>query len=229
MPVILSIETAVSVCSVAVHKDGSLQGLIELHQANVHGQKLVPLIKDLLTQLGIKGQELDAVAVSKGPGSYTGLRIGVSTAKGLAFAHGLPLIGVDTLDALARNVKEILHAGEFVVPMMDARRMEVYCKVYDSDLKIVSPLSAHILSGDSFSDFLEGGRVYFLGNANPKTSALIVHPNACFLDLVNTASSVGEIAAGKFEKGEFEDLAYFEPNYLKDFMVIKSKKNPLLS
>ncbi len=228
MALILSIETATSVCAVAVHQNGILIGEIELHQENIHARKLMPSIKLLLEQTGIAPDSLDAVAVSQGPGSYTGLRIGVSTAKGLAFARDIPLIGVDTLNALAKRTKAFAGSSSFVVPMIDARRMEVYCKVLNGNGEELEPLSPLVVDKDGFEKYLEQSRVYFLGDAVPKVQEVIQHPNAFFLPFVNSASTVGELAFQKYKVGQFEDIAYFEPNYLKEFKVIKSKKNPLL-
>jgi len=228
MGLILSIETAISVCSVALHLEGKLVGSLELHQDNVHAQKLMPLVKALLVQSGVGTEGLDAIAISAGPGSYTGLRIGVSTAKGLAYAHDLPLIAVDTLDALAYRVRETVEIGDFIIPLIDARRMEVYQKVLNGSMEEVSPLEPLIIDAESFSAYLEKGKVYFLGDAVFKLQSELIHPNARFLSLINSAISVGALAYKKFENKDFVDLAYFEPNYLKEFRVITSKKNPLL-
>ncbi|MBT0812287.1 tRNA (adenosine(37)-N6)-threonylcarbamoyltransferase complex dimerization subunit type 1 TsaB [Litoribacter ruber] len=229
MGLILSIETAISVCSVALHREGKLLGLLELHQDNVHSQKLMPSIDSLMQRVGVATADLDAIAVSAGPGSYTGLRIGVSTAKGFAYAHNLPLIGVDTLDALALRVKDFMPAGSRAIPMMDARRMEVYCKTLNHGMEELTPLAPVVVDEDSFGEDLQNGPVLFIGDAVEKVANVIRHENARFIPLVNSAESVGQIAFGKFEKKDFVDLAYFEPNYLKEFRVIKSKKNPLLS
>jgi len=229
MGLILSIETAISVCSVALHREGKLIGALELHQDNVHSQKLMPVIDALFIQAGVQTTGLDAVAISAGPGSYTGLRIGVSTAKGLAYAHDLPLISIDTLDALAYRLHEIVEAVDFIVPLIDARRMEVYQKVVDGSLNELSPLEPLILDESSYEDYLSKGKVYFLGDAVFKLKNEIRHPNARFINLVNSAISVGELAYKKFLVNDFVDVAYFEPNYLKEFRVITSKKNPLLS
>ncbi|WP_186756152.1 tRNA (adenosine(37)-N6)-threonylcarbamoyltransferase complex dimerization subunit type 1 TsaB [Echinicola salinicaeni] len=229
MGLILSIDTAVSVCSVALHQKGKLLGLLEMHQENVHAQKLMPAIKGLMEQVGVQSSDLDSVAVSEGPGSYTGLRIGVSTAKGIAFAHNIPLIGVGTLDALAVQVKDFAEAGAVIIPMIDARRMEVYSKVFDSSIAVLEELKPVIIEETSYEEYLEKGLVYFLGDGANKVSRVIQHPNARYFSLTNSASSVGELALLKFEKEEFVDVAYFEPNYLKEFRVVKSKKNPLLS
>ena len=228
MGLILSIETAISVCSVALHRDGKLEGCLELHQDNVHAQKLMPAIKALLDRAGIETAELDAIAVSAGPGSYTGLRIGVSTAKGLAYAHDLPLIAVDTLSALAYRASEAVEPEDFIIPVIDARRMEVYQKVLNGRMEEISPLEPLIIDEQSFSEYLQKGKVFFIGDAVFKIKSELRHENARFLSLLNSAISIGELAYEKFEKGDFVDLAYFEPNYLKEFRVITSKKNPLL-
>jgi tRNA threonylcarbamoyladenosine biosynthesis protein TsaB len=228
MGLILSIETAISVCSVALHREGKLVGCLELHQDNVHAQKLMPAIKALLDRAGIETAELDAIAVSAGPGSYTGLRIGVSTAKGLAYAHDLPLIAVDTLSALAYRASEAVEPEDFLIPVIDARRMEVYQKVLNGRMEEISPLEPLIIDEQSFSEYLQKGKVFFIGDAVFKIKSELRHENARFLSLLNSAISIGELAYEKFEKGDFVDLAYFEPNYLKEFRVITSKKNPLL-
>ena len=227
MSLILSIETAVSVCSVALHKEGELLGLLELHQENVHAQKLMPAINSLLEQVGVFTSQLSAVAVSEGPGSYTGLRIGVSTAKGIAFAHNIPLIGVGSLDALAKQLVGLVEPSSIIVPMIDARRMEVYSMVFDHQLEELEPLQPVVVEENSYQAFLDRGIVYFLGDGAKKVSEVIRHPNARFLKRTNSAMTIGELATIKFKKNDFEDLAYFEPNYLKEFRVLKSKKNPL--
>lgn len=229
MSLILSLETAISVCSIALHSDGELIGHLSLHQDNIHGQKLMPAISSLLDQVGIRSEELSAIAISAGPGSYTGLRIGVSTAKGLAYANDLPLIAVDTLDALAYRLNEIVAEDELIIPIIDARRMEVYQKVLNGRMEEISPLHPLIIDESSFTEYLEVGKVYFLGDAVKKVKEVIQHPNAHFVHWLNSAVTVGELAHQKFRNNVFEDLAYFEPNYLKEFRVITSKKNPLLS
>lgn len=227
MALILSIETAVSVCSVAVHEHGRLVGILEVVGDNVHGRKLVPLIQSLLTQTGISTTDLTAVGVSKGPGSYTGLRIGVSTAKGISYAMDIPLIGVDTLGAMARGYLDVCLAGDVVIPMLDARRMEVYAKVITSDGESLLESMPVIIDKLSFGEYLGDGRAFFVGDACDKVSSVIKHSNAVFMNCLPSARMVGELAHEKFLRQDFEDIAYFEPNYLKEFMVIKSKKNVL--
>lgn len=229
MSKILSIETSIAVCSVAIHENGELLALAELHQDNVHGSKLVPLIKSLLAEGGYSPKSLDAIAVAQGPGSYTGLRIGVSTAKGLAFAHDLPLIGLDSLDGLGARLVGQVENGSFIVPMIDARRMEVYAKVLDANGETLVPLKPVILEEGVFDELLNSGLVYFLGNANKKTEAFLNHANGRYIDKLNSAAGLGKLAYQKYVEKDFVDIAYFEPNYLKEFMVLKSKKNPLLT
>ena len=227
MGLILSIETANSVCSVAIHDRGRMLGVLEILGENVHGKQLVPIIQGLLLHTGVSKADLDAIGVSEGPGSYTGLRIGVSTAKGMAYALNIPLIGVDTLDAIARNYLNVGGCDDVIIPMLDARRMEVYAKVIASDGKALLDSRPIVVDGDSFREYLQNGRTFFVGNTNGKVSAVIKHTNALFLNCVPSAGTVGEIAYEKYQKGDFEEIAYFEPNYLKEFMVIKSKKNVL--
>lgn len=229
MGVILSIETATSVCSVALHdEDGRMVAVVELFQENAHAQKLMPLIETLLQQAGLGQDELCAVAVSSGPGSYTGLRIGVSTAKGLAYALGIPLIGVDTLNALARRAIRFVAPEDLVIPMIDARRMEVYCKILSGEMEELLPLAPVIIDEYSFETYLSSRKVFFLGDANEKVRGVIRHERAVFIPLLNSAETVGEVAVNKYRNSQFDDVAYFEPNYLKEFRVLKSKKSLLL-
>ena len=225
---ILAIETSTSICSVAVHREGNLISLSEVSEPGTHAERLILLIEEVLEKAGLGFIELDAIAVSEGPGSYTGLRIGVSTAKGLAFGLNKPLIGVNTLQALASAVP--LEEGDLVIPVLDARRMEVYREVFDWKLDSIAALDAEVLSENSFQNFLENHRVYFLGDAVDKVKSLVQHENARFIsDSSFSARHMGRISFDKYEKAQFADLAYFVPNYLKEFKALHSKKNPLLS
>lgn len=225
---ILSIETSTPICSVAIHSDGSLRALAEINESGAHAERLMLLVEEVLQKAGLEFSQLDAIAVSEGPGSYTGLRIGVSTAKGLAFGLGKPLIGVNTLQALASAA--LLEGGELVIPVLDARRMEVYREVFDQKLDSVAALDSEVLEENSFENFLDAHRVYFLGDAVEKVQSVVVHENARFLtDKTFSAENMGGLAFQKFQRGEFADLAYFVPNYLKEFKALHSKKNPLLS
>lgn len=224
---ILSIETATQVCSVAVHRDGHLLGISELNLGNAHGSKLLRLIESLLLHLDLDTDSLDAVAVSCGPGSFTGLRIGVSTAKGLCFARQIPLIAVDTLEGLAAPIVDIVECNSHIIPMLDAKRHEVYAAIFQGNGIVLKPSHPLVVENNPFLELLETGKVYFLGDGVNKLKVVLGHPNAVFLADLNSAIGVGKLAYRKFVNGKFEDLAYFEPNYLKEFRVIASKKNPL--
>lgn len=229
MAIILSIETSTSICSVALHKNGDLLGLREIEETGAHAQKLMDLIDSLLVEQKLEIKGLSAIAVSEGPGSYTGLRIGVSTAKGLAFSADLPLIGVGALKALALGATHHVENRGVIVSMLDARRMEVYKEVFDFDLSIISPIDSEIIDKNSFQNLLEKEKVYFVGDAVEKVSQVISHPNAKFLRIAVSADLIGKEAFVKYQNQEFEDLAYFVPNYLKEFKALHSKKNLLFS
>lgn len=225
---ILSIETSTSVCSVAVHDSGSLLSLAETTEPGAHAEQLMQLVGDVVEKASLLLSELDAIAVSEGPGSYTGLRIGVSTAKGLAFGLTRPLISINTLQALASAVA--VEKEALIIPVLDARRMEVYREVFDSSLNSVSKLDSEILKEGAFQNFLEKGRVYFVGDALEKVKVVVQSENAQFVSgLSFSASHLGKLAWAKFQNQDFADIAYFVPNYLKEFKALQSKKNPLLS
>jgi tRNA threonylcarbamoyladenosine biosynthesis protein TsaB len=228
MALILSIETSTPVCSVSLHDNGELLRVKEIDLPGAHSERLIGLIQELLEEKSLDGKDISAVAVSEGPGSYTGLRIGVSTAKGLCFAWGIPLIGVSTLAALARGAKSKLNSSSIVVSMLDARRMEVYREIYDSNFNPISSLDSEVIDESSFHTYLQKTEVVFIGDAVPKVKEMIINENAVFLEDRISAIQVGELAWIKYQKNEFENLAYFVPNYLKEFKVLKSKKNPLL-
>jgi len=218
MAQILCLETATTNCSVALFSDDKLVSIREDNSPGYsHAELLHVFIEQVLGEAGLKTSQLDAIAVSKGPGSYTGLRIGVSAAKGLCFAADLPLISIPTLDLLAHQVK--VDQG-YIIPLMDARRMEVYTKVLDPKYRELAPTTAQILSSDSFDHFLDKGAVRFIGNGVAKFENICDHPNAHFV--VNTFPStmqMGKLAMAKYKTGDTEDVAYFEPYYLKDFIA----------
>lgn len=228
MALILSIESATSVCSVALHRDGELLLISERDQENAHAKQLMLSIEDVFLRLGLKPDEIDAVAVSSGPGSYTGLRIGVSVAKGLAFAHDLHMIAVDSLTGLATQALPLCTQNDFVVPLMDARRMEVYTSVIEAGGKVIEPSHPLEIDRNPFLKYLEAGKVFFLGDGLEKLKDILDHKNSVYLPNLNSAVSIGTIAYKKFLDNSFEEIAYFEPNYLKEFRVLASKKNPLL-
>lgn len=222
MALILSIETATTNCSVSISKKGKTLVLKEDNNNNYsHAERLHIYIDAVLKEAKISKNDIDAVAVSKGPGSYTGLRIGVSAAKGLCFALDKPLISIPTLDALAHQVK--IDNG-VIVSMLDARRMEVYSAIYDSNYNQIRDTQAQILNEKSFEDYLEKGSVYFIGNGVEKTKKLINHPNAIFIkNKLPSANDMSLLAFNKYKISDTEDVAYFEPYYLKDFVALKPK------
>ena len=178
-----------------------------------------PLVKEVLDALSLKVADCDAICVSKGPGSYTGLRVGVSTAKGLAFGASLPLIAIGTLDLLAQQSFQGV-----IVPMIDARRMEVYTAVYTAAGERVTPIEAKVIGPDSFAKELEEGPVLFVGDGALKCKDVITHPNATFQEAFPLASAMAPLAEAAYNIKQFEDLAYFEPFYLKDFVAALPKK-----
>ena len=219
---ILNIETSTTNCSVALLVNGEHIVLKEDNSSSYsHAERLHVYIDEVLTSAQISRDELHAVAVSKGPGSYTGLRIGVSAAKGLCYALDIPLISVPTLEILAHKVA--LQKG-YIVPMLDARRMEVYSAVFDTNYKFIEPTSAKVLDTSSYNDILQNQPVYFVGNGVEKTQSIINHPNAHFDAHFPSAQQMCGLSFSKFQAENFENLAYFEPFYLKDFIAIPSKK-----
>ena len=218
---ILQIETSTTNCSVALSGNGKTIAVQEISNGYSHAENLHVFIKEILKECNLEFTDLNAIAVSKGPGSYTGLRIGVSAAKGLCFALDIPLISLETLQVLSQQV---VVEVSFIVPMIDARRLEAYTKVYDSDNNTVREIEAEILSETSFSDYLSTGIVVFVGNKTNKTQELIQHANARFIDSVPSAKDMSVLAYNKYKKNDIEDVAYFEPYYLKDFLVTPAKK-----
>lgn len=222
MAVILNIETATKNCSVSIARNGEILVAKEINDGNYsHAEKLHPLILEVLKEAAVSKEEINAVAVSKGPGSYTGLRIGVSAAKGLCFSLNVPLISIETLRSLAHAVQ--VDSG-YIVPMLDARRMEVYAAVYDYNYEKVREIKAEILDENSFSEFLDT-KVHFLGDGAEKSKAVIKSANAVFVDnKFPSAKEMAELSYYKYKKNDIEDVAYFEPFYLKDFIVTPEKK-----
>ena len=219
MGVILCIETATTNCSVALGKEGKLLALKEDYSNNYsHAERLHVFIEEILNENQLSPKDLSAIAVSKGPGSYTGLRIGVSAAKGLCFSLDIPLISVATLTSLARQVDK--QAGDFIIPLLDARRMEVYTAGFDSKYHSVFNTRAKILDENSFSEMLDKGKVSFIGNGVEKFQKVCAHENAQFIiGKLPSAAEMVELASEKFVNKDFEDVAYFEPYYLKDFQA----------
>ncbi|EOZ92444.1 TsaB protein, required for threonylcarbamoyladenosine (t(6)A) formation in tRNA [Indibacter alkaliphilus LW1] len=228
MALILSIETATPICSVALHNDGSLIDFSEVMLENTHGEMIMGMVDKIIEASKYKKSDLKGIAVSAGPGSYTGLRIGVSVAKGLCFGLGIPLVGISTIKALAFQALQYVEDNGVIIPLMDARRMEVYTASFDSEMNLIDSLRPLVVEQNVFLDKLEKGKVVFVGDGVEKLRHLLDHPNAKFPGILNSARGVGALAFRAYKKSQFEDLAYFEPNYLKEFKVIKSKKNLLL-
>jgi len=220
---ILNIETSTKNCSVSVAKNGELLALKEVNNGNYsHAEKLHPYIEDVLTEAKITFKELKAVAVGKGPGSFTGLRIGISAAKGLCFALNIPLIAINSLNILTHAIK--INKG-FIIPLLDARRMEVYTAVYNSTYEKVKAIQAKIIDENSFKEYLNIDKVYFIGDGVEKLKHLCSHKNAIFDNtLLPSAKEMVKLSYFKYKIGDIEDVAYFEPFYLKDFLITKSKK-----
>jgi tRNA threonylcarbamoyladenosine biosynthesis protein TsaB len=226
MVTILQIETATQVCSAAVSINGETVALKELAAQNIHAGSLTLFIEEVMNQAGITYAALDAVAVSKGPGSYTGLRIGVSTAKGICFAMDKPLIAISTLEMMGEG---FLTANPdytgLVCPMIDARRMEVFTALYDHHLKQVLPVTARIIDETSYAEDLRTNTITFIGDGAMKCNTSILSPNAAFSDLnYNSAANMSRLANSCYKAQDFADLAYFEPYYLKDFVITEAKK-----
>lgn len=220
---ILNVETSTKNCSVSIGKNGKTIALHELCEANFsHAEKLPEFINKAIADAKITFKDLSAVAVSKGPGSYTGLRIGVSSAKGLSFGLDIPLLAIESLEILA---KAVANPKGYLIPLLDARRHEVYTAVYNANYKEVTPTFNHILEENSFAEYLTKNTVFFLGDGADKTKEIVSHKNAVFLkDYHPSAKEMTVLSYQKFLKNQFEDVAYFEPFYLKDFYVTPAKK-----
>lgn len=216
---ILNIETATKNCSVSLAKNGITILCKEIaNQGYSHAELLHVFIEEIIKESGVSIQDVNAIAVSKGPGSYTGLRIGVSSAKGLCYALGVPLIAIDTLQILASQL--VIEKGS-IVPMIDARRMEVYSAVYNESHIQIKEVCAEILDKSSYSQIIEP--IYFIGDCQEKCKTVLSKDNFNFISeiIYPSANEMGALSYEKFIKNEFEDLAYFEPFYLKDFLVLK--------
>lgn len=230
---ILCIETATNVCSVSLCHETKILGLRESHIDKSHASLLTVFIEELLSEHKISAEALDAVAVSKGPGSYTGLRIGVSTAKGICYGAKIPMIAIGTLKSMYHGAIEKFKTypdinNILICPMIDARRMEVYSSVFNYKGEELRAVKAEIINDKSFSDLLSHSPVLFFGNGAAKCKDLINHPNAIFIDNYElSAGSLALPAQKALENKEFEDVAYFEPYYLKDFVATIPRKNIL--
>lgn len=225
---ILSIETSTPVCSIALHNEGKLLAQQAYHSDKSHSVLLPTIIGEILDNALVKKVDLKAIAISSGPGSYTGLRIGLSATKGLCFALGIPLISVGTLDTLIAQAVGWVPVEALICPMIDARRMEVYTKLVTPEGEHIWELQPLILEEDTFQEF-EDRPIFIFGSGATKCRDFLKHPNLMILDSIHPdAAYAGQIAWHKFQKQGFEDLAYYEPNYLKEFQT-KKASNKLLS
>lgn len=225
MGIILNLETSSTNCSVCLAKDGVILAMKELNSENYsHAEKLHVFIEEVIKEATLKMQDLEAIAVSKGPGSYTGLRIGVSAAKGLCYALGVPLVSISTLKSMASQLKGV-NDDDTIIPVLDARRMEVYSAIFDSQLNQVRETKAEIIDEQSFEAYIGSTSVHFLGSGAEKIKGIFNSKNLNFhLDVVPSAKEMALISFDKFKNKDFEDVAYFEPYYLKDF-VLQTKKD----
>lgn len=228
MSCILNIETSTDVCSVAVSEDGHCIFSNEEHNGQNHNECLGKFVDEALSFADSHAIPVDAVAVSMGPGSYTGLRIGVSMAKGICYGHNIPLIAVPTLQVMCVPVLlkyDEMPENALLCPMIDARRMEVYSAIYDRALNQVRDIQADIVDNETYKEYLDKQPVYFFGNGAEKCKNIIAHPNAHFIDNIQPlAKNIFPLAEKKLMNGLTEDVAYFVPFYLKDFVAIKPKK-----
>ena len=230
MPCILSIETSTPVCSAALSVDGKVLFEKTSFDGPSHAALLGVFVEEALSVLTENGKKLYAVAVSSGPGSYTGLRIGVSLAKGLCFGWNIPLISIHTLDILAATVikQKVVDSDCLYCAMLDARRMEVYASIYDSSMHTVRETAADIVDADTYASYLEKGKVCFFGNGATKCQSVITSSNAQFIeDIHPLAVNMVSLAEEAYDKGQFEDVAYFEPFYLKEFQATIAKNKVL--
>ncbi|MDW7695115.1 tRNA (adenosine(37)-N6)-threonylcarbamoyltransferase complex dimerization subunit type 1 TsaB [Flammeovirgaceae bacterium SG7u.111] len=223
---ILSIETSTPVCSVALHEKGELVSYMELRVGQSHSGQLTMMVDNILERAAVSYEKIEAVAVSEGPGSYTGLRIGVSTAKGICYANELPLLNVGTLDSMALAMGKNAGEEEVVCPMLDARRMEVYCAIYQNR-KLLKGVEAKVIDEESFSDLYKHKKLLLGGPGSEKCKGVLISSNIAFIDGVGpSAKEIGELAWEKYQNQDFADLAYFEPFYLKAFLAKKPSKKP---
>jgi tRNA threonylcarbamoyladenosine biosynthesis protein TsaB len=224
MSLILNIDTALDKASVGISSGGRLLQLALNENRNDHAAWLHNAVKDILQQAGISLQELQAIAVSIGPGSYTGLRVGLSAAKGFCYALGIPLLAINTLEIMALAVEK--EAEDLICPLIDARRMEVFTAVYSTKREVLLPPQAMIISPESFREFLQIRPVLFCGTGSQKLSALLSSPKAKFSPTGHTAEELGRLSAEKFKQADFTEPAYAEPLYIKEFYSSPGKSQP---
>ncbi len=227
MALILNIETATPTLSVSLSKDGKNIAGKTINKQNSHAELITVFIEEVIKEANLTISDIEAVAVSKGPGSYTGLRIGVSVAKGICYAQNIPLIAIDTLAALAYGISLQIEEAEnnaIICPQIDARRMEVYDALYKNNGELIRDVEATIVDENTYLQSLENQKVYFGGTGTEKCQPVILHKNAVFInDLTPSSEYMATLAEKKYQERSFEDTAYFEPFYLKTFVAAKSK------
>ena len=234
---IILIETSTALCSAALAEDGVITSYRESSAPKAHASLTAVFIQEMLSERNLSLSDCDAVCVSMGPGSYTGLRVGVSTAKGLCFGSGKPLLAVGTLNTLVAQASDVISSGvekslsyKYIIPMIDARRMEVYSAVFEiagqagNDARQITETAPAIIDENSFAEYLEQGTCLFIGDGAGKCADVIKHPNASFYQCFPKASAMLEPALEAYRSGDLKDVAYFEPFYLKEFVATVSKK-----
>ena len=228
---IILIETSTALCSTAIAEDGVITSYRESSAPKAHASLTAVFIEEMLSERGLGISDCDAVCVSMGPGSYTGLRVGVSTAKGLCFGSGKPLLAVGTLDTLVAQSSEVIPSEvekpisfKYIIPMIDARRMEVYTAVFTADGRQITETAPAIIDENSFAEYLAQGPCLFIGDGAGKCADVIKHPDAHFIQCHPKASSMLVPALNAYKEKRFEDVAYFEPFYLKEFVATVSRK-----
>ena len=227
MGCILNIETATPVCSVALARDGELLSLREVNNGFTHSENLTNFISEVCSEASMELRDIDAVAVSRGPGSYTGLRIGTSTAKGLCYALKKPLLAIDTLKSLTASLLSVnkFETGSLFVPMIDARRMEVYCAVYNNLLEEIVPANAMVITPESFSDLISKGSIVLFGDGSAKCKPVFESvTDVHFSDITISALGMMKLSEEKFRRNEFENVSLFEPYYLKEPSIGNSQR-----
>ncbi len=229
MAIILNIETSTDICSVSVAKEGECLVLKETPREYSHSEVIGRFVKEAIAQSELSMNDLEAISIAGGPGSYTGLRIGSSMAKGLCFGLNIPLIVIPTLKALAYGIKDEVAQGEIIIPLIDARRMEVYCAVFDDHVNAIKKIEAKIIDKNTFEAYIKYPKVHFCGDGAIKTREILGLPNAIFHDSFCSAKPMAALSEKKFQKNEWTDPMEFEPYYHKAPNITTQKKNILIN
>ncbi len=227
MAMILNIETSTDICSVCIAKGSEVLSLRETPRSYSHSEVIAVFVDECLKEIGISAKDLDAVSISRGPGSYTALRIGAATAKGICFAVDIPLISIGTLDALAGSVMHLCGKNDIVIPLIDARRKEVYHAIYNFGFENIHQLEPIILDENTFSELSTYDKIHFCGDGVLKSKDILTISNAQYYDIECSARHMVSMSKEKFDKKIFEDIAYYEPNYYKGANITVQKKNIL--